>query len=187
MEAERKSADPTLTLSTALQRAMGPAKPARPFSSGTRGNLSGTPASSSAIVRLFLPLSPSLCLSVSLSLSFSPYDSPQRAAAHYPRLFFRALAADGVHDGRGQRPKEKEKNQSWTRTVGPQNLPVTSPSLRWDHSVCGNCRARARSPVLRAGIDRSIRVTCGDRLASRRPRRRPRARCITSACESTMT
>lgn len=37
--------------------------------------------------------------------------------------------------GRGQRPKEKEKNQSWTRTDGPQNLPVTSSSLYGDQRV----------------------------------------------------
>lgn len=37
--------------------------------------------------------------------------------------------------GRGQRPKEKEKNQSWTRTDGPQNLPVTSSSLYGDQCV----------------------------------------------------
>jgi len=87
----------------------------------------------------------------------SLFDSLGAHSRSFTRVSFSAsLAANGVlccTDGRGQRPKEKEKNQSWTRTVGPQNLPVTSPRLCGDQ--CEWKLSRAISPVRPYRIDRS--------------------------------
>jgi len=146
MEAERKSADPTLTLSTALQRAMGPAKPARPFSSGTRGNLSGTPASSSAIVRLFLPLSPSLCLSVSLSLCLS-LSLPTILRSVQPRITrvsFSALLLRTVCTMEGARGRRRRRRTS--REPEPSVLRISQLPLRVcaGTTVCVEIVARAQ-------------------------------------------
>lgn len=87
--------------------------------------------------------------------------------------------------GRGQRPKEKEKNQSWTRTDGPQNLPVTSSSLYGDQRV-DLSRPSAHTliffPLLGAStiiavpidsiIDHPSTMTTGIRDAGRADRRR---------------
>lgn len=143
--ANSKSANPSLTLP--IPTASSGSESFHPVSSLFLGYTSiheGQPVESLTIlIRLFL-------LS---SILLARYSRP------FTRVSFSAsLAANGVcTDGRGQRPKEKEKNQSWTRTVGPQNLPVTSPRLCGDQCMWKLSRARAISPV--TVQDRSIGVT----------------------------